>query len=165
MRSSQKVAVNYPIFTQLSITMIICVKILFQQGLFFPINLNWTWLSPMNQFRLDCCPESTKMTTGCNLRSASVFQHVEKQQLITFSVPGPRRTEAIAPDLARKYKVVFDSDRRFPTIFAKMWPIDKKKDQVLSGPKQSLVKWTLYASHVWFISNIKPCPMGLYYFY
>ena len=152
MRSSQKVAVNYPIFTQLSITMIICVKILFHQGLFFPINLNWTWLSPMNQFRLDCCPESTKMTTGW-------------QFLITFSVPGPRRTEAMAPDLARKYKVVFDSDRRFPTIFAKMWPIDKKKDQVLSGPKQSLVKWPLYASHVWFISNIKPCPMGLYYFY
>ena len=93
------------------------------------------------------------------------FWSTEKQQLITFSVPGPRRTEAIAPDLARKYKVVFDSDRRFPTIFAKMWPIDKKKDQVLLGPKQSLVKWPLYASHVWFISNIKPCPMGLYYFY
>ena len=36
---------------------------------------------------------------------------------------------------------MLDSARRFPTIFAKMRTIDQKKDWVLSGPKQSLLKW------------------------
>ena len=53
---------------------------------------------------------------------------------------GLRRSRQIFP---RRYRVVRDSARRFPTIFAKMRPIDQKKDRVLSGPKQSLVKWPL----------------------
>ena len=53
---------------------------------------------------------------------------------------GLRRSRQIFP---RRYRVVLDSARRFPTIFAKMRPIDQKKDRVLSGPKQSLVKWPL----------------------
>ena len=32
------------------------------------------------------------------------------------------------------------------TIFAKMRLIDQKKDRVLSGPKQILVKWGHYAA-------------------
>ena len=43
----------------------------------------------------------------------------------------------------RMYRAVLDSARRFPTISAKMRPIDQTKDRVLSGPKQSLVKWPL----------------------
>ena len=36
------------------------------------------------------------------------------------------------------YRVVGDSARRFPTIFAKMRPIDQKKARVLSGTKTML---------------------------
>ena len=47
----------------------------------------------------------------------------------------------IAPDLSPpRYRVVLDRACRFPTIFAKIRTIDQKKDWVLSGPKQSLVK-------------------------
>ena len=72
---------------------------------------------------------------------------------------GLRRSRQIFP---RRYRVVRDSARRFPTIFAKMRPIDQKrigyyrdqkKDRVLSGPKQSLVKWPLYANWLAFIHH------------
>ena len=53
---------------------------------------------------------------------------------------GLRRLRQI---FSRRYRVWLDSARRFPTIFAKMRPIDQKRDRVLSGPKHSLVKWPL----------------------
>ena len=41
---------------------------------------------------------------------------------------GLRRSRQIPPP--RRYRVVLDSVRRFPTIFSKMMPIDRKKDRV-----------------------------------
>ena len=61
---------------------------------------------------------------------------------ITFSVPDPRVTEAHAPDFPRRYRVVLDSDRRLPTIFAKMRPIDQKKGSGTTGTKTILGEMT-----------------------
>ncbi|KAG1665310.1 SAM and SH3 domain-containing protein 1 [Nymphon striatum] len=44
-------------------------------------------------------------------------------------------------DITNRERLDEINARRFPTIFAKMRPIDQKKDSILSGPKQSLVKW------------------------
>ena len=56
--------------------------------------------------------------------------------------------------IQHEWRVVLDSARMFPTSFAKMRPIDPKKDRVLSGPKQSLVKWPLIFPLVWYVQVI-----------
>ena len=60
-----------------------------------------------------------------------------------------RRSRQIFP---RRYRVVLDSARSFPTIFTKMRLIYQKKDRVLSGPKQPLVKWPLHTNSLYIMA-------------
>ena len=83
-------------------------------------------------------PWTTKTTMGP--RFFNMFKN-SRQSLFWYpTLGGLRRSCQIFP---RRYRVVLDSARRFQTIFRKNVTNQPKKGSVLSGPKQSLVKWPL----------------------
>ena len=70
--------------------------------------------------------------------SATVFQHVFKQKPITFSVPDPRRTEAIAPDLTPNVKGIARQCLQVPEYFRKKCSRSTKKGSGTIGTKTIL---------------------------
>ena len=95
--------------------------------------------------------------------SATVFQHVKN---IGRSLFGTRLSEDRSRQiLPQRYRVGLDSARKFPTIFAKMRPIDQKKEPRSIGTKTILGEMAALYTIIYYVRNVhigKWCTFNIY---
>ena len=111
-------------------------------SLFFPISLIWTRLSPWIHF-LDCpdCrlnrPRRPQADIFYRLLLFTMFKNSSRSLFLYPTLGGLKRwsRQIFSP---RRYRVVLDSACRFPTIFAKMRPINPKKGSGTIGTQTTL---------------------------